>query len=288
MVNQDKLFSAMGGIKDEYVLSAADLLGYTKEDDELNSDKTIRLRKTTRMLLIAAVVTALLAATAFAAIFALSHRVPDKDETFRIQWSDGYLEWTDAKLAVTFPETAESSKIEFRPGWLPFDLPEELGLSDPWTGLTKDTWFRLFSSESLCWRAGSKCLPEFKDMEQPVEITAYAMSQFNNGGAMLLLYQTPGEITEEHWDQQDADVLRFTTTQQHKEELKLGTKTYTVGFNYIVMANARAGWVVVVDGELDMDTLVKIAKNLEIRETGETATYDDFTNHYVMFDGGVG
>ena len=116
------LFSAMGGIKDEYVLSSADLLGYTKEDDELNSDKTIRLKRTTRMLLIAAAVTVLLAATAFAAIFALSHRVPDRDETFRIQWSDGYLEWTDAKLVLTFPDTPESREISFRPGWLPEEM----------------------------------------------------------------------------------------------------------------------------------------------------------------------
>ena len=52
-------------------------------------------------------------------------RAPEPEETFRINWEpnpSGYLEWHDAKLAVTFPETAESREIEFRPGWLPEEL----------------------------------------------------------------------------------------------------------------------------------------------------------------------
>ena len=54
----------------------------------------------------------------------------------------GYLEWSDAKLVLTFPAVAESREIEFRPAWLPFDLPEELPGSAPWNGIDKDTWFR--------------------------------------------------------------------------------------------------------------------------------------------------
>ena len=35
------------------------------------------------------------------------------------------------------------------------------------------------------------------------------MPQFNDGGAMLMLYQTPENVTEEHWDEPGVDVLSF-------------------------------------------------------------------------------
>ena len=37
-----------------------------------------------------------------------------------------------------------------------------------------------------------------------------------------------------------------------------------------------------------MDDLVKVARNLEIFETGTALSYDDFENHYAFMDGGVG
>ncbi len=37
-----------------------------------------------------------------------------------------------------------------------------------------------------------------------------------------------------------------------------------------------------------MDELIRVAKNLEIRETGRVLTCDDFENHFCFFDGGVG
>ena len=40
--------------------------------------------------------------------------------------------------------------------------------------------------------------------------------------------------------------------------------------------------------EIGMDDLIRVAKNLEIRETGRVLTCDDFENHFCFFDGGVG
>ena len=51
---------------------------------------------------------------------------------------------------------------------------------------------------------------------------------------------------------------------------------------------AEAGWIVRICGEAGMDTLVKVAKNLEIRESGAVLTYSVFENHYTFMDGGVG
>ena len=158
MLNRDSLFDAMSGISEDYLASASDLLGDLKEDNLMHLDssrKQADTRKAGRILLIAAVLVCLFTVTAFAAgLFSISTRVPDAKETFQIHWDDsesGYLEWSDAKLVLTFPEVAESREIEFRPDWLPFELPTELAGSAPWNGISKDTWFHRFASESLSW-----------------------------------------------------------------------------------------------------------------------------------------
>ena len=119
MLNRDSLFDAMSGISDDYLASAADLLGDTKEDNLMHLDsshKQAGAHKAGRILLIAAVLVCLFTVTAFAAgLFSISTRVPDAKETFQIHWDDsenGYLEWSDAKLVLTFPTVAESREIE--------------------------------------------------------------------------------------------------------------------------------------------------------------------------------
>ena len=294
MLKREDLFDAMGGIRDEYIDSAADLLGYAKEENivqsETKTDGRYPGRKLGRILLIAAVIVCLLTVTAYATgIFSFSTRVPDAEETFRIRWDDseqGYLEWKDAKLVLTFPAAAESREVEFRPGWLPFELPDTLAGSSPWSDLDSETWFGRFSAESLCW--AEDCPAEFEGIDQPLLIERYSMSQFNDGGAMLLLYQTPGEITEEHWDDLDADVLSFHTTQHLDAVPEFNVPERTLEYDYVLLSNAEKGWVVTVCGQIGMEDVRKVAENLEIRETGSVRTQADFENRYLFIDGGVG
>ncbi len=294
MLKREDLFDAMGGIRDEYIDSAADLLGYAKEENivqsETRTDGRYPGRKLGRILLIAAVIVCLLTATAYATgVFTFSTRVPDAEETFRIRWDEseqGYLEWKDAKLVLTFPAAAESREIEFRPGWLPFELPDTLAGSSPWSDLSSETWFGRFSAESLC--SAEDRPAEFEGISQPLLIERYSMSQFNDGGAMLLLYQTPGEITEEHWDDLDADVLSFHTTQHLDAVPEFNVPERTLEYDYVLLSNAEKGWVVTVCGQLGMEDVRKVAENLEIRETGNVRTQADFENRYLFIDGGVG
>ena len=171
---------------------------------------------------------------------------------------------------MTFPDTAESKQIEFRPGWLPDEL-SELKRTRPLSRLT---------AEELAYK--------YPDLSggQPLLIESYSMSMFNNGGALLLLYYTPGEIIEEHWDEQNVDVMRFHCT------MTLEANAYaperTLEQDILLMSNPEAGWIVCLNGEIGMDELVKVARNLEIFETGTALTYDDFENHYAFMDGGVG
>ncbi len=269
-MNREKLFDSLADIDETYI---AEALRYSPEASSGSSERIVHLNKK-RMIsfALAAALILALGAAAYAVFSTYSARVPEPEETFRINWAEnasGYIEWTDAKLAVTFPDTAESKQIEFRPGWLPDEL-SELKRTRPLSRLT---------AEELAYK--------YPDLSggQPLLIESYSMSMFNNGGALLLLYYTPGEIIEEHWDEQNVDVMRFHCT------MTLEANDYsperTLEQDILLMSNPEAGWIVCLNGEIGMDELVKVAKNLEIFETGTVLSYDDFENHYAFMDGGV-
>ena len=96
----------------------------------------------------------------------------------------------------------------------------------------------------------------------------------------------PENIIEEHWDEQGVDVMRFHCTRILEANALAPERRLEQ--DILLMANPEAGWIVNICGEAGMDTLVKVAKNLEIRESGAVLTYSDFENHYTFMDGGVG
>ena len=270
-MNREKLFDALADVDEAYI---AEALRYSPEAASGSSERIVHLNKK-RMIsfALAAALILALGVAAYAVFSTYSTRVPEPEETFRINWAEnasGYIEWTDAKLAVTFPDTAESKQIEFRPGWLPDEL-SELKRTRPLSRLT---------AEELAYK--------YPDLSggQPLLIESYSMSMFNNGGALLLLYYTPEDIIEEHWDEQGVDVMRFHAT-QHLEANAYAPER-TLEQDILLMSDPDAGWVVCIRSGIGMDELVKVAKNLEIRETGKALTYDDFTDHYTFMDGGVG
>ena len=281
-MNREKLFDALADVDEAYI---AEALRYSPEASSGSSERIVHLNKK-RMIsfALAAALILALGVAAYAVFSTYSTRVPEPEETFRINWEEnasGYIEWTDAKLAVTFPDTAESRQIEFRPGYLPVELPPELAASIPSSGLNADTWFQRFSLESLADR-----FPDMTASNQPLLIESYSMSMFNDGGALLLLYYTPEDIIEEHWDEQGVDVMRFHCTQVL--EANAYAPERTLEEDILLMSDPDEGWIVRLAGEVGMDTLVKVARNLEIRETGKTLRYDDFEDHYTFMDGGVG
>lgn len=275
MLNSLTLLRAMNGIHEEDVVMAG---------NSYFDEKQVKHFKTKRIIsfALAAALILSLGIAAYAAFSSMTHRVPKKSETFRISWEEGptgYVEWSDAKLAVTFPETAESKEIEFRPSWLP----------DEMASLKDGSWRSRLTAEKLAFSGPPQSkIPAYQDMMQPLLIETYYMSQFSDGGALLLLYYTPEEIIEEHWDELGVDVMRFHCTEHFDARPEIGVDEYTLEQDIILMSNADAGWAVRVCGEIGMDELVNIAKNLEIRETGKVLTCNDFENHYAFMDGGVG
>lgn len=275
MLNSLTLLRAMNGIHEEDVVMAG---------NSYFDEKQVKHFKTKRIIsfALAAALILSLGIAAYAAFSSMTHRVPKKSETFRISWEEGptgYVEWSDAKLAVTFPETAESKEIEFRPSYLP----------DEMASLKDGSWRSRLTAEKLAFSGSPQTkIPAYQDMMQPLLIETYYMSQFTGGGALLLLYYQPEEIIEEHWGEQDVDVMRFHCTEHFDARPEIGMDEYTLEQDIILMSNADAGWVVRVCGEIGMDQLVKVARNLEIRETGKVLTCNDFENHYAFMDGGVG
>ena len=275
MLSSLTLLRAMNGIHEEDVVMAG---------NSYFDEKQVKHFKTKRIIsfALAAALILSLGIAAYAAFSSMTHRVPKKSETFRISWEEGptgYVEWSDAKLAVTFPETAESKEIEFRPSWLPDEL----------SSLQNGSWRSRLTAEKLALSGSPQSkIPAYQDMMQPLLIETYYMSQFSDGGALLLLYYTPEEIIEEHWDELGVDVMRFHCTEHFDARPEIGMDEYTLEQDIILLSDADAGWVVRVCGEIGMDELVKVAKSLEIRETGKVLACDDFENHYAFMDGGVG
>ena len=276
MLNSLTLLRAMNGIHEEDVVLAG---------NSYFDEKQVKHFKTKRIIsfALAAALILSLGIAAYAAFSSMTHRVPKKSETFRISWEEGptgYVEWSDAKLAVTFPETAESKEIEFRPSYLP----------DEMSSLQNGSWRSRLTAEKLALSGSPQSkIPAYQDMMQPLLIETYYMSQFSDGGALLLLYYTPEEIIEEHWDELGVDVMRFHCTEHFDARPEIGMDEYTLEQDIILLSDADAGWVVRVCGEIGIDELVKIARGLEIRETGKVLTCDDFEgNHFAFMDGGVG
>ena len=276
MLNSLTLLRAMNGIYEEDVVMAG---------NSYFDEKQVKHFKTKRIIsfALAAALILSLGIAAYAAFSSMTHRVPKKSETFRISWEEGptgYVEWSDAKLAVTFPETAESKEIEFRPSYLP----------DEMSSLQNGSWRSRLTAEKLALSGSPQSkIPAYQDMMQPLLIETYYMSQFSDGGALLLLYYTPEEIIEEHWDELGVDVMRFHCTEHFDARPEIGMDEYTLEQDIILLSDADAGWVVRVCGEIGMDELVKVARGLEIRETGKVLTCDDFKgNHFAFMDGGVG
>ena len=279
-MNREKAFEALSDLDDKYV---AEAIRYSPEEAVGSPERIRPMKKRIITLALAAVLLLALGVTAYAAISAMSHRIPDPEETFRLSWDDnpsGYCDWTDAKLVVTFPETAESKEIEFRPRWLPKEM----------SSLQTGDWRSRLTAEKLCLNGGggSSAVPAYDNMVNPLLIDVYAMSQFNDGGAMLLLYYTPGEIIEEHWDELNVDVMRFHCTQHLDAVPEFNVPERTLEQDIIILANNEDGWVIRLCGENGMDELLKVAQNLEIRETGKLLTAGDFENKYLFMDGGVG
>ena len=274
MLSRDLLF-AMNDIKDSYLEDARESLGYGREKQSVKA-----VRRVSRTLLLAAIISLFLVGSAFAAgIFSLRESRPAKaDETYSIHLSEsptGFLTWHDLKYVFTFDGLEECRAVKFKPGWLPFQpvysTPDEEGF---YTHLVSE------GAPEVDFRSSNY---------QPYRVDVYYVPQFAaEDGAMLLMYQTPGEITEERWG--DETVLKFEATQHFEaRESPAGSfPEHTDHYYFVIRFSEAEGYIVVTSGTSDMETVEHVARELEIVQTGETVRTEDFVNHAVFIDVGQG
>ncbi len=219
---------------------------------KLNIDgRQVRRRNIVRIALIAAVIAALMTVTAFAAgLFTMERHQVEKGEEVSGYWrfydQEGELteqqEWTypEASIVFTFygPEE-EYNMPEFRFGWLPEEgehYEEQKSMSEGW----------MYSYGLMC-----QC--------DIIPCQAGVMSVPVNGYRGVL----NGEATvlkEEVWDCWDVTEIQVDYS-------NCTTVRWPKPVNYIYMFDQERGYLAYVRGCDGMETLEKIARNMEIRES---------------------
>lgn len=222
-----------------------------------------RRRNMTRILLLAAVIATLMTATAFGAgIFGMHRENVPAEEVLSGYWrfyddegklvEEQKLIYPDAGLVFTFTGPDRPLyQLEIKPGWLPEgEHYDKCFRSD----YTEDDWGNYFGTLCSC-------------DDIPCQISAFEM---DTRGHMSVLNAEPVTIEEETWD--NWKVTKVVADYSSTEWSSLN-KYWSI-VNYILMFDEEQGILVIVRGEDSMDSLEKIAKNLEIRET-DTLLFQD-------------
>ena len=278
-MNRYDLMEALNSVDEEQIEAAGRFFESGKENDMRR--KTIR---TVRIVLIAAAITALLGATAYAAgILGLKGRVTEPEETFPVRFEvegeDPIVgNWTGTyALEFDSPETCQP--VRYRFGWLPD------GVEVPAYELDEDGWVKRYD-----WTEDYTGIPWGEHTETHGEGEQYFISdmfyapQFVNGGALILLDQVPGEITQETWG--ELSVLRFTAESWRRytgEQV-----AYDIPRNFVLLFHPEQGWIFALRGPFPMEDLVKIAENTEIVQTEGLVEQSQYQNPYDFFDAAQG
>ena len=236
--------------------------------------------KVTRIVLVAAIVAAVLAVTAFAvSYFTMSGREAYDGEKYHLAWNDsetGFLEWTNLTYILKFDGAEECAGAEFKEGWLPFAPNEEV---NAWAR-TEDGWRTNLVSEC------AEGVDSTSDNYQPYKVDLYYAPQFLNDGALLMLDQTPGEIVEEQWG--DEQVMKFEATRHQdavdNEELDIHVPEKDMHYYFVLRFHPEKGYILVISGTSDMETVEHIAREVQVRETEEIIRSSDFTDNCTFID----
>lgn len=213
--------------------------------------KPFRLKKSLRILLVAAVLVSLFTVTAYAlGVFQVQIRQPEEDEVIHGVWIERdeagevtyvqNMDYPDAGLVLTYETETIPFRAEFKPNWLPCEPNHEYGADD---------WYWYFQNDG----------PDPNSTEYPYLIqVAYALPDYQ------LVMQTEGGseiVAEESWG--ELQVTKVVNQEHHFGAV-----------NYVLLFSPADGYLVVVGGTEGMEVITRIAENLEIRVTEEKAHYD--------------
>ena len=163
----------------------------------------------------------------------------------------------DAGMAFSFTGPDEITNVpEFRCFWLP---------EEPDTGGT----------DAEGWTAYLAVTGE--DTELPYIISCGAAAN----GSTLILNGDVSVIKEEYWG--DWHVLEL-----HSDYTGCSLRWPSESANYILLFNEQNGFLIIIGGTLDMETLEHIARELEIRDSGRPSPVHGFEEDLGQIDIGRG
>lgn len=223
-----------------------------------NSKTTRRLSKRAFTLALAAALLLALGVTAYAAGLFGMHVEPAteadlapgayylRDEAGNIDYEAGMQLPADG-LSFTWDSAAPVYKVEFRPGWLP-EAPNHVWRDGVEVGWNAEDWQRYLYRDS--GPSGS-----YGDLGIAYQISlCYAQSGFR-----ATLYGEYQLVETDTWGD-----LRVTKVEMLYNEMR-GPE------NYVILFSESQGYMVVIGGSDDLETLEHIARELEIRQTDQLA-----------------
>ena len=209
-----------------------------------------KARRTVYTLLLAAVIAALMGTVAYAAsgwFMGLKkadepvtghYRAVDKDGNLK---TDYKLSYPDAGIVLSFEGPEErTNQPEFRCFYLPSEA--DFGFTD------ENGWASYLSDSG-------------EGASIPYIVSA---SNVRAGNHRRIINGEVTTVKEEIWG--DWQVTELTSDYTHCTQHWAYDRA-----NYILLFNSEKGWLILVSGTDDLDTLEHIARELEIRDSGEPA-----------------
>ena len=235
--------------------------------------KKSKVRKPLRIVLIAAAVTALLSATAYATVlYGMNNREVDENEVVSGIWGDSpetqkTLEYPDAGMTFSYtgPEEKQNDP-EMQIGWLPSkpDFGDEWECTETEDGFTSESWVNHVSDNG-------------EDENLPYIVS---VGQVRTG----VTYVLSGEPTIiKEVKQGDWNVIEVSIDYSDSKTMIGIPKA-----NYIFACDEVRGYTLEVKGTLDMEVLERIAQSIKIRESDTPAMEDPLGNTIGLIDIGRG
>ena len=263
-------------------------------------------RKIVRTLLIAAAIACFMSITAFAAFYFNMQYGPGPEEPKRYRiWDDvnesGTVreQWVEAQPTVVFnfSTVPEANEYYIRANWLPSEPDHAMtllgaiqweakkalfqeGLSDEEIteerlndatgrmleeyGVTQEeaeTWYSRYDTETM------EDIPYQVYISSPVDLYN---KEFRLGFA--------GSVVEIVRDETHDGLheMRFTLDNSQTDHgLAYPQDKVNHLVNYILLYSEEEGYLIHIQGTLDMDTLARVAENLEVLKTGHIEVYED-------------
>ena len=268
MLNSEKALFALNNVEDGHLESARYRLGYRSG----GRVAPVRRKKIGRILLIAAVITALLAAGAYAADFLglRALRLQEREPQILVEQENGKPEWVDnpagAVLSITQPQD------------LPEDTPQEIREKVENSRAAWEEWQAWHKENGLRW-------PEIYD--GPEGTSFYNEEETEDGHYIVRFYAYPevpvdSDISWAHMEQGDySDFIlldeRIATKEEHEQNryaidaIAMGYK----GYDYKYGVNTKE----------EADNLEEIAAKygLDLRRT-QTTTFGSHADYLMVYD----